>query len=97
MKDDYDLSTMQRVPHPLAGKVKLISRLGSLSEDEFKQRLQNMEPDERDIAIKIRERRRLNTNISTDNASKLHLLEPLEHEEQTESRFLFERYDRKPL
>jgi len=64
MKDNYDFSTMQRVPHPLAGKVELVSRLGSLSDDEFERRLNNMEPDERDIAIRLRKRRCSNTNVS---------------------------------
>jgi len=57
MKDNYDFNKMQRVPHPLAGKVNPVSRLGSLSEEEFERRLNNMEPDERDIAIRLRKRR----------------------------------------
>ena len=64
MKDNYDFSTMQRVPHPLAGKVKLTSRLGSLSEEEFDRRLHNMESDERDIAIRLRKRRQSISSVS---------------------------------
>jgi hypothetical protein len=58
MKDNYDFSTMQRVPHPLAGKVKLESKLGSLSDIEFERKLLGMEPDERDIAKMLRQRAR---------------------------------------
>ena len=64
MKDNYDFSKMQRVSHPLAGKVNLVSRLGSLPDDEFKRRLNNMEPEEREIAIRLRKRRRSNTSVS---------------------------------
>ena len=64
MKDNYDFSTMKRIPHPLLGKAKLVSNLGQLSDEEFEHVIQDLEPDERDIAIRLRERRRLNTNVS---------------------------------
>jgi len=56
MKDNYDFSTMQRVSHPLAGKVKLVSKLACLSDIEFERKLLGMEPDERDIARMLRQR-----------------------------------------
>jgi hypothetical protein len=56
MKDNYDFSAMRRVAHPLAGKVKLVSKLGCLSDIEFERKLLGMEPDERDIARMLRQR-----------------------------------------
>jgi hypothetical protein len=64
MKDNYDFSTMKRIPHPLFGKRKLVSNLGQLSDDEFEHKLLDLEPDERDIAIRLRKRRRSNTTVS---------------------------------
>ena len=64
MKDNYNFNTMKRIPHPLLGKAKLVSNLGQLSDEEFEHKIQKFEPDERDIAIRLRERRRYNTNIS---------------------------------
>ena len=63
MKDNYDFSTMKRIPHPLLGKAKLVSNLGQLSDEEFERKLQDLEPDERNIAIILR-KRRLNANVS---------------------------------
>ena len=64
MKDNYDFSKMRKVPHPLLGKAgNLIDNIGGISDEEFECKLQELEPDERDIAIKLRRRRRLNTNV----------------------------------
>ena len=65
MKANYDLSTMQRVPHPLAGKIRLISNLGRLSDVEFERKLQGMEPDEQDIARRLRKLRKTDTSDQT--------------------------------
>ena len=65
MKDNYDFSKMQRVPHPLKGQTKLISNLGRLSDVEFEQKLLGMEPDERDIAIKLRRLRKVDSTEQT--------------------------------
>jgi len=64
MKENYNFSTMKRIPHPLLGKAKLVSNLGQLSDEEFEHKIQKYEPDERDIAIKLRKRRRLDANVS---------------------------------
>jgi hypothetical protein len=58
VKDNYDLSKMRKVPHPLGGRVRLISHLGRLSDAEFERKLQNMEPDEQAIARSLRKLRR---------------------------------------
>jgi len=57
MKDNYDLSTMKRIPHPLLGKGKLVSNIGQLSEEEFEHKMQALTPSERSIAISLRKRR----------------------------------------
>ena len=57
MKDNYDFSKMRRVPHPLAGKVRLISNIGRLSDAEFESKLKDMDPDERIIAKRLRKQR----------------------------------------
>jgi len=65
MKDNYDFSKMRKVPHPLLGKEKkLTDNVGGITDEEFGRKLNNLEPDERDIAIRQRKRRRLNTNVS---------------------------------
>ena len=70
MKDNYDLSTMQRVPHPLAGKIRLVSNLGRLSDAEFERKLQGMEPDEQAIARRLRKLRKADTSEqSSDGVS----------------------------
>jgi len=74
MKDNYDFSSMKRIPHPLLGKRKLISNIGQLSDDEFENKLQGLEPDERDIAIMLRKRRRSN---NTENSNELKVSEKI--------------------
>jgi len=64
MKDNYDFSKMKRIPNPLLGRANLVSNLGQLTDEEFERKLKDLEPDERDIAIRLRKRRRLNTNVS---------------------------------
>ena len=65
MKDNYDFSKMRKVPHPLLGNAgNPIDNVGGISDEEFERKLQDLEPDERDIAIRLRKRRRLNTNVS---------------------------------
>jgi len=65
MKDNYDFSKMRKVPHPLLSKGKnLTDNIGGISDEEFERKLQDLEPDERDIAIRLRKRRRLNSNVS---------------------------------
>jgi len=65
MKDNYDFSKMHKVPHPLLGKgKKLTDNIGGISDEEFEHKLQDLEPDERDIAIRLRKRRCLNPNVS---------------------------------
>jgi len=65
MKDNYDFSKMRKVPHPLLGKAgNLTDNVGSISDEEFERRLKDLEPDERDMAIRIRKRRRLKSNVS---------------------------------
>jgi len=66
MKDNYDLSKMQRVPHPLAGKIKLVSNLGRLSDVKFEQMLLKMQPDERIIAKEIRRLRTIESSSYED-------------------------------
>jgi hypothetical protein len=64
MKNNYDFSKMRKVPHPLLGKtVKLTDNVGDISDEEFDRKLEDLEPDERDIAIRLRKRRRLTTNV----------------------------------
>jgi len=65
MKDNYDFSKMRKVTHPLLGKgMKLTDNIGGITDEEFERKLKDLEPDERNIAIRLRERRRLNTNVS---------------------------------
>jgi len=65
MKDNYNFTTMHKVPHPLLGKgKKLTDNIGGITDEEFKRKLKDLEPDERDIAIRLRKRRRLNTKTS---------------------------------
>jgi hypothetical protein len=65
MKDNYDFSKMRKVPHPLLSKgKKLADNVGWITDEEFERKLKDLEPDERDIAIRLRKRRRLNTNVS---------------------------------
>jgi len=61
MKDNYDFNKMRKVPHPLLGKTgKLTDNVGDISDEEFERKLQELKPKERDIAIRLRKRRRLN-------------------------------------
>jgi hypothetical protein len=65
MRDNYDFSKMRKVPHPLLGKAgKLTDNVGGISDEEFKRKLQDLEQDERDIAIRLRKRWSLNTNVT---------------------------------
>jgi len=65
MKDNYDFSKMRKVPHPLLGQAgNLTDSVGGISDEEFELKLKDLEPDERDIAIRLRKRRRLNTNVT---------------------------------
>ena len=60
----YDFNKMRRVPHPLLGKgLKLTDNIAGISDEEFERKLLSLEPDERDIATKLRKKRRLNANI----------------------------------
>jgi len=63
MKDCYDFNKMRKVPHPLFGKTKeLTDNVGGISDEDFKRKLQDLDPNERDITIRLR-KRRLNTNV----------------------------------
>jgi len=65
MKDNYDFSKMRKVPHPLLDNGKtLTDNIGGITDEEFERKLQDLEPCEHDIAIRLRKRRRLNTNVS---------------------------------
>jgi len=64
MKDSYDFNKMRKVPHPLLDRAgELTDNVGSISDEDFELKLQDLEPDERDIAIRLRKRRRLNTDV----------------------------------
>jgi len=64
MKDCYDFNKMCKVPHPLLGRTReLTDNVGGLSDECFERKLQELDPDERDIANRLRKRRRLNTNV----------------------------------
>ena len=64
MKDNYDFTKMKKAPHPLLGKGReLTDNIGGISDEEFKRKLQDLKPDERDIVNRLRKRRRLKTNM----------------------------------
>ena len=64
MKDNYDFSKMRKIPHPLLDKAgNLTDNVGGISAEDFKRKLQELEPDEREIATRLRNRRRLNTSV----------------------------------
>ena len=65
MKDNYDFSKMRKIPHPLLDKAgNLTDNVAGISDEEFKRKLQDLEPDECEIATRLRKRRRLNTSVS---------------------------------
>jgi len=65
MKDNYEFNNMRKVPHPLLDRaIELTDNIGSISDEDFERKLRDLEPDERDIAIRLRKRRQLNTNVS---------------------------------
>jgi len=64
MKDCYDFNKMCKVPHPLLGKTRgLTDNVGGISDEDFKHKLQDLDPDERDITVRLRKKRRLNTKV----------------------------------
>ena len=65
MKDSYDFSKMRRVPHPLLGKAdRLNDNFSDISKDDFEQKLQDLEPDERIAARRQRKTRQSNSSVS---------------------------------
>ena len=65
MKDSYDFKKMRKVPHPLLDKAReLTDNVCSISDEEFERKLQDLEPEEREVAIRLRKRRRLDTSVS---------------------------------
>ena len=58
-------SKMSKIPHPLLDKAgNPTDNVGGISDEDFKQKLLDLEPDEREIATRLRNRRRLNTSAS---------------------------------
>jgi len=65
MKDNYNFNKMRKIPHPLlSDSDKLTDNVGGISDEEFERKLQGLSPNERDIVIKVRNRRRLSTSVS---------------------------------
>ena len=62
MKDEYDFSKTKQIPHPFLHSVDkdgnsiLRSNIRDISDEEFSRKLQDLEPEERELAMSFRHR-----------------------------------------
>ena len=62
MKDNYDFSKMEEIPHPFKGETgNHTDWIKDISDDEFERNLRDLDASER--ALAIRQRRRSRPNV----------------------------------